>query len=140
MKQLTEEELLPEFVFKASRSGGKGGQNVNKVSTKVQINFNIVGSRILSDIEKELLLEKYAARINGEGDLQVVVQKERSQLGNKELAIKKMIALINKAFEVEKKRKATRPSKSSVEVRLSDKKKEGVKKRERRGDSSREEE
>ncbi|MES2559991.1 MAG: alternative ribosome rescue aminoacyl-tRNA hydrolase ArfB [Bacteroidota bacterium] len=114
--------LSKEFVFKTSRSGGAGGQNVNKVSTKVQIDFSIPQSTLLSKDEKELLLQKLERKLTNEGVLQIVSQTERTQLGNKEVALKKMYHILNKCFVVKKKRKATKPSKASVEKRLSSKK------------------
>jgi ribosome-associated protein len=114
--------LLSEFVFKTSRSGGKGGQNVNKVSTKVLIEFSIPDSYLLSEEEKTILLEKLSDRLTKDGVLQIVAQEERSQLANKEIALKKLYATLNKCFIVKKKRKATKASKSSVEKRLQSKK------------------
>ncbi|MFI5220933.1 MAG: alternative ribosome rescue aminoacyl-tRNA hydrolase ArfB [Bacteroidia bacterium] len=114
--------LASEFIFKTSRSGGKGGQNVNKVSSKVLIEFHISDSQLLNEEEKKILLEKLATKITNDGVLQIVSQTERSQLGNKEIAIKKMYSVLNRCFVVKKKRKATRPSKSSVEERLKAKK------------------
>lgn len=114
--------LITEFVFKTSRSGGKGGQNVNKVSTKVLLEFSIVDSSLLTEKEKTILLEKLSDRLTKDGVLQIVAQEERSQLGNKEVALKKMYAALNRCFIVRKKRKATKPSKTSVEKRLQSKK------------------
>ncbi len=111
-----------EFVFKTSRSGGKGGQNVNKVSSKVLIEFHINSSQLLSEKEKSTLLEKLATKLTKDDVLQIVSQTERSQLENKEIAIKKMYAALNKCFVVRKKRTATKPSRSSVEERLNSKK------------------
>lgn len=117
--------LLREFVFKTSRSGGKGGQNVNKVSSKVQIDFDIPHSALLSEEEKTILLEKLGDKLTTDGVLQVMAQDARSQLENKETALKKMYRLLNKCFEVKKKRKATKPTKSSIEQRIQSKKKLG---------------
>jgi ribosome-associated protein len=114
--------LNSEFVFKTSRSGGKGGQNVNKVSSKVLIEFYINTSQLLSEKEKSILLEKLATKLTKDDVLQIVSQTERSQLENKEIAIKKMYAALNKCFVVRKKRTATKPSRSSVEERLNSKK------------------
>lgn len=116
--------LLAEFIFKTSRSGGKGGQNVNKVSTKVLLEFPILGSQLLSEEEKIILCEKLGDKLTKEGVLQIVAQEERSQLANKEIALKKMYAVLNKCFVVKKKRKPTKPSKSSVENRLQSKKRD----------------
>jgi ribosome-associated protein len=116
--------LLSEFIFKTSRSGGKGGQNVNKVSTKVLLEFSILGSQLLSEEERSVLLEKLGYKLTKDGVLQIVAQEERSQLANKEIALRKMYAVLNKCFVVKKKRKPTKPSKSSVENRLQSKKRD----------------
>lgn len=114
--------LKSEVKFKTSRSGGKGGQNVNKVSTKVELNFNIQGSLVLTEEQKEIISLKLAARINNEGILQIVAQKERSQLKNKKAVIAKFKELIEKAFFVERKRRPTKVPRSVKEKRLKDKK------------------
>jgi ribosome-associated protein len=110
--------LNPEFIFKASRSSGKGGQNVNKLSTKVQIDFNIASSHLLRSEEKQVLLDKLKGKISADGMLQVSAQADRSQLRNKTAAIRKMYAILNACFVQRKKRKATRPTAASVEARL----------------------
>lgn len=114
--------LNNEFVFKTSRSGGAGGQNVNKVATKVQVDFDIKNSFHLSVNDKAILLEKLGSKLSNEGILQVIAQTERSQLANKIIALKKIYAIINKCFVVKKFRKASKPTKSSVEKRLVEKK------------------
>ena len=126
--------LHPEFVFKTSRSGGKGGQNVNKVSSKVLIEFHIQTSQLLNEKEKAILLEKLVNKLTKEDVLQIVSQTERSQLENKEIAIKKMYAALNKCFVVKKKRTPTKPSKSSVEERLNSKKRNSELKKMRKVD------
>jgi ribosome-associated protein len=116
-------DLQSELSFKTSRSGGAGGQNVNKVSTKVEINFDIAASNILTSEQKTLLLEKLGSQLTKEGMLQIISQTERTQLGNKTKAIEKFYKILEKAFFVPKKRKPTKPSKSAKERRLISKKK-----------------
>jgi ribosome-associated protein len=116
--------LLSEFVFKTSRSGGKGGQNVNKVATKVQIDFAIADSQLLTETEKEVLLQKLAGKLNKSGVLQIIAQEDRTQLGNKEIALTKIYRVLNNCFVVRKKRKATKPHQASIESRLATKKRD----------------
>jgi ribosome-associated protein len=115
-------DLSSEFIFQTSRSGGPGGQNVNKVSSKVELYFNVQNSELLNDVQKEQLFEKYANKISQEKVLRLVCQTERSQLKNKELVVEKFYDLLQKAFYIEKKRKATKPGKGAVEDRIKEKK------------------
>ncbi len=110
-----------EFQFAASRSGGPGGQNVNKVSTKVELRININESKLLTEEEKEIIRQKLAARINSEGELIIVSQSERSQLGNKEKAIDRFYQIVEKALTPPRKRIKSTPTKASIEKRLKEK-------------------
>lgn len=114
--------LSKELKFSASRSGGPGGQNVNKVSSKIELRFNVSESTIITAEEKDIIISKLATRINNDGELVIVSQSERSQLANKEKAIEKFYSLLSKALKPVKKRKPTKPSKASKEKRLDTKK------------------
>jgi ribosome-associated protein len=128
---LTEEQetrlLKKELDYQTSRSGGKGGQNVNKVETKVEISFDVSASAVLSARQKETLLSKYTALVDG-SVIRVVGNKYRTQLENKEDARKKLLALINKLLKPVKKRVPTKPGKSAKEKKLNNKKLLGEKK------------
>src|SRR5688500_659182 len=128
MNNLKERGLEQELSFQASRSGGAGGQNVNKVASKVELRFHVANSALLSEEEKALVQEKLASRINSEGYLQVVCQTERSQLQNKELCVERFYELLRQALTRQKKRKATKPTRSSVKQRLESKKRKAEKK------------
>jgi ribosome-associated protein len=117
-----------ELEFSTSRSSGPGGQNVNKVNSKVTLKFNIPSSLLLSPDEKELLLRKLAIRLTNEGTLVLTSQDKRSQLDNKESVMDKFEQILKKAFEKKKARKATKPSKQAVKKRLQEKKQRSEKK------------
>lgn len=120
-----DEILLAEATVKTSRSGGKGGQNVNKVSTKVELVFSVADSTLFSDTEKEKLLRKLADKMDNEGLLHVVSQASRSQADNKAKALEKLAKMLENALKEPKKRVATKPKKGAVERRLTSKKKTG---------------
>jgi ribosome-associated protein len=121
LMDFSKESLLREVVFKTSRSGGKGGQHVNKVSSKVELNLHISSSTLFSEEQKMLLLFKLVNKINSAGFLQVVTEEERSQLLNKEKSIEKLVSLLIKALHRPKARKVSRPGKGAIEKRLNHK-------------------
>lgn len=120
--------IASELSFKTARSGGAGGQNVNKVETMVEGYWNIAASRLFTDEQKATLTDKLSNRINKEGLLLVKSQVHRSQLANKEEVVKKMQALVVQALQKKKLRIAVKPSKAAKEKRITAKKLIGEKK------------
>ncbi len=116
-------DVSKEMVFKTARSGGKGGQNVNKLETMVEAGFHVMESGMLTPEQKEILSQKLANKINAEGLLQTRSQVHRTQLANKEKAIEKLNRMINQALVKQKKRLPTRPTRQSKEKRIDTKKK-----------------
>ncbi|MCD8741647.1 aminoacyl-tRNA hydrolase [Mucilaginibacter roseus] len=125
-------ELQKEVIYKTSRSGGKGGQNVNKVSTKVELLFSVDESSLFNDDEKILINSRLQSRFNKDGMIQVVCDEERSQYLNKEKALEKLVALLTKALQIEKPRKATKVSRAVKAARAENKRQQSAKKESRK--------
>lgn len=123
------QKILKEVTYQSSRSGGKGGQNVNKVSTKVELCFDVASSLILNAEEKQLIFEKLQTRINSDGMLKLVSQEERTQLLNKKKVNEKFILLLEKCLAKRKKRIPITLPETIKEERLMEKKKITAKKK-----------
>ena len=129
---MDKQQIHRELTFKAVRSSGAGGQHVNKVSSKVELSFNLLVSEGLNDTEKERLQSKLSSRLTNEGVLILQCDEARSQHKNKELVVKRFFDILKKGLEVPKKRKPTKPTKSAVEKRLKLKKMSAERKASRR--------
>lgn len=131
---VTEALAIPraELEFRATRSGGPGGQHVNTSSTRIELVWDVAASPSLDDGQRELLLAKLANRLDAAGRLRLVAQAERSQLQNREAALARFVTLVRQGLVVPKRRRATRPTKASKERRLKSKRERGAIKRERR--------
>jgi len=124
--------IRPEINIKTSRSGGPGGQHVNKTETRVQLFLDITNSQLLSEEEKGILLRKLKSKLTPEGVLVISADSARSQIKNREIAFKKLERIISRAFTKKKKRKNTKPTRASKEKRLK-KKRQHSEKKGRRG-------
>jgi ribosome-associated protein len=127
-------DLVSETRIIASRSSGPGGQNVNKVNTRIELRFNINASALLKDHEKALLLKILKSKLTGDGDLIVTSQTERSQLKNKEKAIEKFYFIVSRALTPKKRRIPTKASAGSKLKRLEQKRLQSLKKAMRKPD------
>ncbi|GGC69915.1 aminoacyl-tRNA hydrolase [Pedobacter quisquiliarum] len=123
-----QQRIMDYLTFKTSRSGGKGGQHVNKVSSKVEVVLHIPSAAFLSDEEKALLMTRLAHRLDTNGNLHVIAQEDRSQLVNKETAVEKLLAILEKALKVDKPRKPTKIPRSVIRKRLENKHSTALKK------------
>lgn len=122
------EQLLAEVQFSASRSSGPGGQNVNKVNTKIELRFSVQQSAVLDENQKQLIVSKLKNRINNQGEMLLTSSAERTQWKNREKATQKFLELIEKALTKPRKRKQTKPTEASRLKRIENKKKQAQKK------------
>ena len=120
--------ILPELSFSTSRSSGPGGQNVNKVNSKVTLRFDVLKSSALDADQKNHILQELSSRIVSEGVLMIISQDSRSQVKNKEDVISKLDRLLKKAFTPKRLRKATKPNKAAKQARINNKKRRSEKK------------
>lgn len=115
------ERIISELTFKAVRSSGSGGQNVNKVSSKVVLSFNVFTSQSLSEEEKTRITEKLKTKLTSDGILLLNCDEDRSQLKNKEIVAKRFLKLIQNALVIPKERKATKIPRAVIEKRIKEK-------------------
>jgi ribosome-associated protein len=125
---MNKDSIYKELLFKAVRSSGAGGQHVNKVSSKVELSFNIGSSEALSEKEKQLLLKNLSNRINKEGILKIYSSESRSQHTNKNKVVKRLFKMIEKGLIVSKMRKPIKMSRAQKIKRLDNKTKQAIKK------------
>ncbi|GER60342.1 alternative ribosome rescue aminoacyl-tRNA hydrolase ArfB [Patiriisocius marinus] len=127
-----QEALIKELQFKAVRSSGPGGQHVNKTSSAVQVSLDVVNSEVLSESQKSRISEKLKNRISTDGVLTLSCSESRSQHRNKAIGIERIVTLVIKSLRVSKTRKKTKPSRSSIEKRITSKKNNALKKANRK--------
>lgn len=131
--QVTQSLAIPraELRYRASRAGGPGGQHVNTSSTRIELIWDLVHSRAISDDERARIATRLEQRLDADGNVRVVASEHRSQQQNREAADVRLAALVRRALHVPKTRRATKPTKASKERRLSDKRRQGERKRNR---------
>lgn len=125
---MDKEAIYKELQFKAVRSSGAGGQHVNKVSSKVELSFDLINSTAISDQEKELLMKNLSTRLTKDGVLQLSSGESRSQHSNKDKVVKRLFEVLEKGLIVPKKRKPTKMSRAQKAKRLDNKQKLSAKK------------
>ena len=128
LNEIQKDKLKSEIKYSASRSSGAGGQNVNKVNSKVELRFNILQSNILNESQKARLLNQLKNRINNNYEIILFAEEDRSQFKNKQIVTEKFLLLLDLALRTKKKRKPTKPTPRSKEQRLNKKKKQAEKK------------
>jgi ribosome-associated protein len=123
---------VSELEMGFSRAGGKGGQNVNKVETRVEFVFDVAGSPSLNPIQRARLMQALGSRLDSEGRLRIVASEARTQLTNRLNALEKLADTLRAGLKVQKKRRPTKPTRASKEKRLTSKKKNASKKQDRK--------
>ena len=121
-------DVIKEVKFKAIKSSGPGGQHVNKTASKIELSFDVLNSKVLTDAQKQLLVKNLICRLTKENILILQCDESRSQHKNKEIIIKRFLQLIERGLTIPKKRKPTKPTKASIKKRLKSKKSISVKK------------
>lgn len=127
---------VSELELRGITGGGPGGQHVNKSATRVELRWNLRASSALTDAQRTRVMQKLGARLDGDGTIRVVAGEYRSQLQNRRAAVERLVSILARALVVQPPRKATRPTRASVERRLNEKRKQSDRKRDRRFDAN----